>query len=198
MLMGRRRVAVYVRRDELPAHADVADKELDFSLSCCLQSWWGTLRPSPQARHAMAHQDPPSPKSITVILHLGLAVLCVAFALGAALLLQRFELRESLFLIAIAVTVWFGGMGPGLFAIVLSILSIDYFFLPPIYSISLDLTHVPYFIVFTLFGLSISWLSASRRHAEQYLRQARNQLERKVAEQIDTLREQAQPAQSHA
>jgi PAS domain S-box-containing protein len=92
---------------------------------------------------------------------------------------------------AIAVTVWFGGMRPGLLAIVLSILSIDYFFLPPIYSISLDLTHVPYFIVFTLFGLSISWLSASRRHAEQYLRQARNQLQRRVAEQIDALREQA-------
>jgi two-component system sensor kinase FixL len=140
----------------------------------------------------MAYQDPPSPTSISsVILHYGLAVLSVAIAVGSALLLQRFELRESSFLIAIAVTVWFGGMGPGLLAIVLSDLSIDYFFLPPIYSISFDLSHVPYFIVFTLFGLSISWLSASRRRAEQYLRQARNELQRKVAEQIDELREQA-------
>jgi two-component system, LuxR family, sensor kinase FixL len=140
----------------------------------------------------MAHQDPSSPTSISsVILHYGLAVLSVTLAVASALLLQRFELRESLFLIAIAATVWFGGMGPGLLAIVLSDLSIDYFFLPPIYSISLDLSHVPYFVVFTLFGLSISWLSASRRHAEQYLRQARNELQRKVAEQIGELREQA-------
>jgi two-component system, LuxR family, sensor kinase FixL len=139
----------------------------------------------------MAHQDRLSPTSISVILHYGLAVLSVAIAVGSALLLQRFEIRESLFLLAIAVTVWFGGMGPGLLAIVLSDLSIDYFFLPPIYSISLDLSHVPYFIVFTLFGLAISWLSASRRHAEQYLRQGRNELERKVADQIGALREQA-------
>jgi PAS domain S-box-containing protein len=82
-------------------------------------------------------------------------------------------------------------MGPGLLAIVLSILSLDYFFLPPIYSISINLSHLPYLILFTLFGLSISWLSASRRHAEQYLRQARNELQRKVAEQIDELRKQA-------
>jgi PAS domain S-box-containing protein len=191
MLTGRRQVAVCVRSDELPAPADVADKELNLSLSCCVQTWLGTLRLSPQTRQAMAHQDSSSPASRSVILHYGLAVLSVAIAVGSSLLLQRFEIRESLFLMAIAATVWFGGMGPGLLAIVLSILSIDYFFLPPIYSISLDLTHVPYFIVFTSFGLSISWLSASRRHAEQYLRQARNQLERKVAEQIDALREQA-------
>jgi PAS domain S-box-containing protein len=126
-----------------------------------------------------------------VILQYGVAVLSVTIAVGSGLLLQRFELRESLFLMAIAATVWFGGMGPGLLAIVLSILSIDYFFLPPIYSITLDWSHLPYFIVFTVFGLLISWLSASRRHAEQYLRQARNELERKVAEQIDALREQA-------
>ncbi len=146
-----------------------------------------------QTGQVMADQDPPSPKPIAVTLHYGLAVLSVTIGLGSALLLRKFELRESLFLMAIAVTVWFGGMGPGLLAIVLSILSIDYFFLSPIYSISINLSHLPYLILFTLFGLFISWLSASRRHAEQYLRQARNELQRKVAEQIDELREQASP-----
>jgi two-component system, LuxR family, sensor kinase FixL len=144
-----------------------------------------------ETSQVMAHQDPPSPTATPVILHYGLAVLSVAIGLGSALLLRKFDLRESLFLMAIAVTVWFGGMGPGLLAIVLSILSLDYFFLAPIYSISIDLSHLPYLILFTLFGLSISWLSASRRHAEQYLRQARNELQRKVAEQIDELRKQA-------
>ncbi len=151
----------------------------------------GTPHLSLQTSQAMAHQDPPLPTLTSVILHYSLGVLSVAIAVGLALLLQSFELRESFFLIAIAVTVWFGGMGPGLLAIVLSDLSIDYFFFPPIHSIELDLSHIPYFIVFTLFGLSISWLSASRRRAEQYLRQAGNELERKVAQQIDELREQA-------
>jgi K+-sensing histidine kinase KdpD len=120
----------------------------------------------------MAHQDPPSRRSTSsLILHYGLAVVSVALAVGSALLLRRFGLRESLFLIAIAVTVWFGGMGPGLLAIVLSDLSIDYFFVPPTDSISLDLSHIPYFIIFTSFAFFISWLSASRRHAEQDLRE---------------------------
>jgi len=139
----------------------------------------------------MADRDPRSPKLVAVTLRYGIAVLLVTIALGSTLLLRKFELRESLFLMAIAVTVWFGGMGPGLLAIVLSILSIDYVFLSAGHGISVNLSHLPYLILFTLFALFISWLSASRRHAEQYLRQARNELQRKVAEQIDELREQA-------
>jgi len=139
----------------------------------------------------MADRDPRSPKLVAVTLRYGIAVLLVTIALGSTLLLRKFELRESLFLMAIAVTVWFGGMGPGLLAIVLSILSIDYVFLSAGRGISVNLSHLPYLILFTLFALFISWLSASRRHAEQYLRQARNELQRKVAEQIDELREQA-------
>ena len=139
----------------------------------------------------MADRDPRSPKLVAVSLRYGIAVLLVTIALGSTLLLRKFELRESLFLMAIAVTVWFGGMGPGLLAIVLSILSIDYVFLSAGHGISVNLSHLPYLILFTLFALFISWLSASRRHAEQYLRQARNELQRKVAEQIDELREQA-------
>lgn len=183
--------ATYVYGSEWQPHAGIPDKESNFSLSCGVQIWLGTPHLSLQTSQAMAHQDPPLPTLTSVILHYSLGVLSVAIAVGLALLLQSFELRESFFLIAIAVTVWFGGMGPGLLAIVLSDLSIDYFFFPPIHSIELDLSHIPYFIVFTLFGLSISWLSASRRRAEQYLRQAGNELERKVAQQIDELREQA-------
>ena len=167
---------------------DVADKGTNFSLSCYLAK---PTFDAAQTGQVMADRDPRSPKLIAVTLRYGIAVLSVTIALGSTLLLRKFELRESLFLMAIAVTVWFGGMGSGLLAIVLSILSIDYVFLSVGHSISVNLSHLPYLILFTLFGLFISWLSASRRHAEQYLRQARNELQRKVAEQIDELREQA-------
>ena len=129
-----------------------------------------------------------SPSAPHWILRYGVAVLTFIGALVLALLLRRFELRESLFLMAIAVTVWYGRMGAGLVAIVLSILGLDYFFIPPIYHIEAGLTHLPYFIVFTSFALIISWFSASRRRAEQGLRQARDELEQRVAERTAELR----------
>ncbi len=51
-----------------------------------------------------------------------------------------------------------GGFGPGLFAIVLSVLIGDYFFLPPAYSFTIRNRHD--FIVVSLFtgiGVTISW-----------------------------------------
>src|SRR5258707_4633753 len=41
----------------------------------------------------------------------------------------------SLFLGAIMITAWYGGIGPGLFATALSSLAFDYYFLPPIHSL---------------------------------------------------------------
>jgi hypothetical protein len=61
--MASRRVAFMRAGDELPTPAEGADNELDLSLSCCLQTWLGTPRPSPQTRQAMAHQDSASPAS---------------------------------------------------------------------------------------------------------------------------------------
>jgi PAS domain S-box-containing protein len=125
-----------------------------------------------------------------VILRYGLAVLSVAIALGLALLLGRgFDVRGALFLTAIAVSAWYAGRGPGLFAIVLSIVGLTYFFKPPLDRVPLGLAHVPYLSFFAFFALVISWLSASRRRTEQSLRQARNELETKVAERTVELRQ---------
>src|SRR5260370_33458139 len=52
----------------------------------------------------------------------------------------------------------------------------------------MDLSNMPYLVVFTLFGLVFSWFSASRRRAEQALRQAHKELEAKVAERTAELR----------
>jgi uncharacterized protein DUF4118 len=48
-----------------------------------------------------------------------------------------------LFLCATVVAAWFGGAGSGLMAAVLSVLALDYFFLPPIQSLSLLLDWLP-------------------------------------------------------
>ena len=57
------------------------------------------------------------------VLRYGLAVLSVSVALGWSLLLERFHFRNvevPLFLFAIAITVWYAGIGPAILAVVLS------------------------------------------------------------------------------
>ena len=61
----------------------------------------------------------------------GFAVLSVAVALGITYSLEPYTtLRTPLFYIAIITSAWFGRMGPGLFAVVLSTLVVGYYFAP--------------------------------------------------------------------
>src|SRR5437762_3689471 len=79
----------------------------------------------------------PSRRVTSVVLKYGLAVVSVAIALGLALLAQVYAIHTPefpLFLTAIAVTVWYGGIGPGILAVVLSSTSFNYFFTEPLYS----------------------------------------------------------------
>src|SRR5262245_59143040 len=90
-----------------------------------------------------------------VVLSYGLAVVSVVNALGLAFLAQLqavHNLEFPLFLMAIAVTVWYAGTGPGVLAVVFSGLSFDYFFTPPLYSFDIGPSERPYFIVFALFA----------------------------------------------
>jgi len=142
-----------------------------------------------QAKQAMAHWHPRSASALPVILRYGIAVLSVAMALALALIIRRFEgVAVTPFLMAIGLTVWHAGRGPGFLAIVLSLLSVEYFFTPPLYQFRFELSNLPYLVVFTLFGLVFSWFSATGRRAEQELRQAGKELELKVAERTAELR----------
>src|ERR1700690_6423 len=107
----------------------------------------------------------------------GLAVGSVGIALAAALLFGRgFDVRGALFLTAVALTAWFGGMVPGLTALLLSVLSLGYFFQPLVPFVELAGTRVSYRVLsLTLFAslaLIVCWLSASRRGAEEALRES--------------------------
>src|SRR6201984_329612 len=54
----------------------------------------------------------------------------------------------SLFLCAVIVTAWFGGIGPGLLATALSVLAFNYYFLPPIHSLTLKTDEIPRLVIF--------------------------------------------------
>jgi PAS domain S-box-containing protein len=127
----------------------------------------------------------PLRRETSVVLRYGLAVVSVAIALGLALLAQLQavdNLEFPLFLMAIAVTVWYAGTGPEILAVVLASLSFDYFFTEPLYTLYIEPSNRPYFVVFILFALIIGWFSSRRHRIEQELRQTRDQLETEVAE----------------
>src|SRR6201990_1099596 len=140
-------------------------------------------------RQVMDHRDPSSPTTMSTILRYGIAVLSVAIAIGLDFfLLRHFEAILTPFLLAVAATVWYAGTGPGVLAIVLSVLSLNYFFLRPFFSFSpISYTDLVYLTFCIFCALAVGWVSGVRRRAEQELRQAREELEATVAERTASL-----------
>jgi PAS domain S-box-containing protein len=127
--------------------------------------------------------------AFAVVARYGLAVASVATALGTTLILRHYNFPAHFIshftLIAIAITFWSAGTGPGLLAYLLSslgvsILARNHFLLP---TFNLE----PFLIFYAMFSLLMGWFSASRRRAERFLIEARNNLELRVAERTGEL-----------
>src|SRR6266853_3750024 len=131
-----------------------------------------------------------------VVLRYGAAIILVAAALGTALILRHDDLPHpftSFSFAAIAITFWYGGTGPGLLALLLSYLAMSDFFIPVRLS---DASSESYLVIYGIFGLLVSWFSASRRRAERLLTAARDNLEVRVAERTGELRRANEELQS--
>jgi light-regulated signal transduction histidine kinase (bacteriophytochrome) len=127
----------------------------------------------------MTLRNASSPASTRRIRPYGLAAGLVATALGLSFIAQLLaidKLEFSLFLMAVAATVWYAGVGPGVLAIALSTVSFDYFFTEPRYTFYIERSNLPYFVAFVLFALMIGWFGSRRRRIEQELREARDDL----------------------
>src|SRR5271163_2361883 len=119
----------------------------------------------------------PPPTLRHLVWRYGLAIGSVGVALALALLLGRgFDVRGALFLTAVVLTAWFGGMAPGLTALLLSLLSLGCFFQPLVPYVEVAGIRVPYRVLslmaFASLALIVCWLSASRRRAEEALRES--------------------------
>jgi signal transduction histidine kinase len=92
------------------------------------------------------------------------------------------------FAAAVAIATWYGGVGPGLVASVLSILSIDFSFLPPVSSV--ELTHSEELLdtsVFAVVALTIAATTSALRRARLLAEVRAGQLDaanRQLSEQI--------------
>jgi signal transduction histidine kinase len=100
----------------------------------------------------------------------------------AALLISRLpaihlqDAPVSLFLCAVMLSAWFGGIGPGLIAAALSSFAFDYYFLTPTRSLIAKPDEIPRMVIFTTSALLVGALSAAQRGATESLRRARDRL----------------------
>jgi PAS domain S-box-containing protein len=124
----------------------------------------------------------------------GLSVLSVAISTAATFPVQDFGVRTSLFFPAVLLATWFGGTGPGLLAVLLSVLSINFFFTEPFFAFEFSVRDIPTTIAFLFSALVLSSWSTARKHSENRLREseselrkARNELQAKVEERTAKL-----------
>jgi PAS domain S-box-containing protein len=94
----------------------------------------------------------------------GLAVISCAVALAVAL---PTDAAASSFAIAVLVSSLYGGRGPAILSVVLSALSFDYFFLPPLHHFTVALTSSPRFAVFLVAIVLIAALMEAKRRADE-------------------------------
>lgn len=116
----------------------------------------------------------------TQIFQYSVAVLSVGLALAINWLLHPYlePTPTPPFFAAVMVSAWYGGLGPGICATVLSTLAINYFLIEPIYAFGLpDLGTIVRLGVFVMAALLINSLNESqrvaRRRAESSLRSLR-------------------------
>jgi PAS domain S-box-containing protein len=118
-----------------------------------------------------------APRPTSWIPAYGLSVASVALALLVTIALNRPEIRGPLFIPAILISAWYGGVGPGLLAVTLSVASIDLFLTPRRHSLQLVLIDdVLYVAVFAVSALIVTWITGAQRRTEVALRTAHGDL----------------------
>jgi K+-sensing histidine kinase KdpD len=131
----------------------------------------------------------------TYVIH----ILTVGLAVLLTLLLQPLmQLGYSLlFLAAVMISAWYGGLKSGLMATFLAIVCLSYFFISPTYSIWIsELNAVAWLFLFIAVSALISSLNEARKQAEARLRVANQELEGRVAERTAALSERNEELQA--
>jgi PAS domain S-box-containing protein len=99
----------------------------------------------------------------------GIALFFIGIALVLSLLSHE-SIPESFlffFLAAVMLAGWFGRTGAGLFAVMVSMITVGYYFIPPYRAFAVELDELPYFFSFLSSALVTSWLGSARRNAEE-------------------------------
>lgn len=126
-------------------------------------------------------------RSSSHVFHYGLAIVSVTLALVITQSLKPTVFPTPLFISAIVITTWFGGLKPGLVAVISSTALLEFFFVSTSPRFALSTADIPYLIQFVLPALLSGWFTQKRREAETALKESHDQLESKVQERTAQL-----------
>jgi len=135
----------------------------------------------------MTRPDASAERISSVTKRYGLSVVLALSALLVRLLVCPETLVGPVFLLAVLLSAWLGGMGPGLVAALLAMLAVDYFLLPPKYTLRFNPAELPELLVFFVLAVVVSAWSAIRNPTETWLRRTRDELENRVQERMSEL-----------
>ena len=110
-----------------------------------------------------------------------------AVAVAVAVLVTRLlgpsgDIPFTLFLAAVFLSAWYGGLGPALTAVVLSLLAVYSFFVPPHSDLDMGRNLASRSVRFVLVSGLLIWLTESRRRAEEGAARERGAVPRHVRE----------------
>lgn len=132
----------------------------------------------------------PTATAKRALVRYGIAIGLVFLVLLASLVLQNSIGNPFWFFFSVAVilSTWLGGTGPGWLAVICSTLAVMYYFTPPLHSFAVTPSELPYVVTFVACEIGVTQLISWRRRTEESLRQARDELEVRVAERTADLK----------
>ena len=119
-----------------------------------------------------------APAPLIVAVRWLLAFAAPAAALGLALVLRPLisQVPGPPFVAAIMLVAWLGGLGPAVLAIVLSVLALAYYFLPPTGSLALFVSDSMWLLTFAAVAACTAWVVATRGRVQRRLAASERQL----------------------
>ena len=114
----------------------------------------------------------PSPRNWLFRYGAAVAIAVIGLVIRGLLPIQPGLTLYTLALSAVVVSAWFGGRGPGLLAMVLSVLGIDYFLIPPTFTFTIYPEYWVGFGVFTGAALFLIEFAAAQRSSQLALRES--------------------------
>ena len=136
----------------------------------------------------MSSSNPRFGRELQMIRGYGAAVVSVSIALLISHwpFLHLESAPVSLFLCAVILSAWLGGIGPSSLAIILSAVAFYYSFLPPVDSLAAKPDQIPRFLIFIVSAVFVGSLSVAQRRTTESLRRTRDHLNETVQELQNT------------
>jgi C4-dicarboxylate-specific signal transduction histidine kinase len=119
---------------------------------------------------------------VVAAISVGIATI-VTLELGAVI-----KNTATLFFCSVMLSSWYGGLWPGFLAALLSVVALDYYFIPPLHGLGIGLEEAPDMMAFVATAFFISWLNSDQKRTKESLCQARNDLDAKVRERTAELK----------